>query len=47
MEVVTSEPISLLTKKGENIEDVKQKVMVEKDLNAPIKKGDQVRELSN
>ena len=42
LDVVTSEPISLLTKKGENIEDVSQKVTVDKDLKAPIKKGDAV-----
>ena len=42
MDVVTSEPISLLTKKGENIDDVSQKVTVHKDLKAPIKKGDTV-----
>jgi D-alanyl-D-alanine carboxypeptidase (penicillin-binding protein 5/6) len=46
VEVVTSEPISLLTKKGETIEDVKQKVKVSKDLKAPIKKGDQVGTLT-
>jgi D-alanyl-D-alanine carboxypeptidase (penicillin-binding protein 5/6) len=45
LDVVTSEPISLLTKKGENIEDVSQKVTVQKDLKAPIKKGDPVGEL--
>ena len=45
LDVVTSEPISLLTKKGENIEDVSQKVTVHKDLKAPIKKGDPVGEL--
>ena len=45
LDIVTSEPISLLTKKGENIEDVSQKVTVQKDLKAPIKKGDPVGEL--
>ena len=45
LDVVTSEPISLLTKKGENIEDVSQKVTVHKDLKAPIKKGDPVGKL--
>ena len=45
LDVVTSEPISLLTKKGENIDDVSQKVTVHKDLKAPIKKGDPVGEL--
>lgn len=42
LDVVTSEPISLLTKKGENIEDINQKITIDKDLKAPIKKGDQV-----
>lgn len=46
VEVVTSERISLLTKKGENIEDIKQKVVIHKDLKAPIKKGDQVGTLT-
>ncbi|MBO0962878.1 D-alanyl-D-alanine carboxypeptidase [Neobacillus sp. MM2021_6] len=39
---VTSEPLSLLTKKGEKTEDVKQKIVLQKNLNAPIKKGDKV-----
>lgn len=39
---VTSEPLSLLTKKGEKTEDVKQKIVFQKNLNAPIKKGDKV-----
>ncbi|MCL6570480.1 MAG: D-alanyl-D-alanine carboxypeptidase [Bacillus sp. (in: Bacteria)] len=42
VEAVTSEPMSLLTKKGEKIEDVKQKVNLKKNLNAPINKGDKV-----
>jgi serine-type D-Ala-D-Ala carboxypeptidase (penicillin-binding protein 5/6) len=42
VEVITSEPISLLTKKGENIDDVKQQLDVNKDLKAPIKKGDKI-----
>ncbi len=42
VEVITSEPISLLTKKGETIDDVKQQVDVNKDLKAPIKKGDTI-----
>ena len=45
LDVVTSEPISLLTKKGENIDDVSQKITVHKDFKAPIKKGDPVGEL--
>jgi len=46
VEMVTSESISLLTKKGETIEDVKQKVTLKKDLKAPIKKGDQIGTLT-
>jgi serine-type D-Ala-D-Ala carboxypeptidase (penicillin-binding protein 5/6) len=42
VEAVTSEPISLLTKKGENIDDIQQTVNVNKDLKAPIKKGDPI-----
>jgi D-alanyl-D-alanine carboxypeptidase (penicillin-binding protein 5/6) len=42
VEAVTSEPLSLLTKKGEKTEDVKQKVILQKNLNAPINKGDTV-----
>jgi D-alanyl-D-alanine carboxypeptidase (penicillin-binding protein 5/6) len=42
VEVITNEPISLLTKKGETIDDVKQQLDVNKDLKAPIKKGDKI-----
>ncbi|WML45182.1 D-alanyl-D-alanine carboxypeptidase family protein [Neobacillus sp. PS3-40] len=42
VEAVTSEPLSLLTKKGEKTENVKQKIILQKHLNAPIHKGDQV-----
>jgi D-alanyl-D-alanine carboxypeptidase (penicillin-binding protein 5/6) len=42
VEAVTSEPISLLTKKGEKSEDVKRKVIINKNLKAPIKKGDKI-----
>jgi serine-type D-Ala-D-Ala carboxypeptidase (penicillin-binding protein 5/6) len=42
VEAVTSEPISILTKKGEKTQDVKQKVILQKNLKAPISKGDQV-----
>jgi serine-type D-Ala-D-Ala carboxypeptidase (penicillin-binding protein 5/6) len=40
--LVTSEQISILTKKGETIEDVKQEVVVNEKINAPIKKGDKL-----
>jgi D-alanyl-D-alanine carboxypeptidase (penicillin-binding protein 5/6) len=42
VDIVTSEPISLLTKKGETVEDVKQSITIDENLKAPIKKGDQV-----
>ncbi|MBE4910366.1 D-alanyl-D-alanine carboxypeptidase [Bacillus luteolus] len=40
--LVTSEQISVLTKKGENIDDVVQEVVVDEKINAPIKKGDKL-----
>jgi D-alanyl-D-alanine carboxypeptidase (penicillin-binding protein 5/6) len=42
VEAVTSEHLSLLTKKGEKTKDVKQKILYKKDINAPVQKGDQV-----
>jgi D-alanyl-D-alanine carboxypeptidase (penicillin-binding protein 5/6) len=39
---VTSEPLSLLTKKGEKTSNVTKKVILKKDLNAPIHKGDTI-----
>jgi len=42
IKAVTSEPISLLTKKGEKTEDVKQKIKINKNLQAPINKGDKI-----
>jgi D-alanyl-D-alanine carboxypeptidase (penicillin-binding protein 5/6) len=39
---VTSEPLSLLTKKGEKTEDVKQKIILKKNINAPVNIGEQV-----
>jgi serine-type D-Ala-D-Ala carboxypeptidase (penicillin-binding protein 5/6) len=39
---VTSEPISLLTKKGESIEKVQKNITLQKNLKAPVLKGDQV-----
>lgn len=45
IEAVTSEPISLLTKKGDSVEDVKQEIVIMKDIKAPVKKGDKVGEL--
>lgn len=45
IEVVTSEPISLLTKKGESVDDVKQEIVLKKEIKAPLKKGDKIGEL--
>ncbi|PLS01641.1 D-alanyl-D-alanine carboxypeptidase family protein [Neobacillus cucumis] len=42
IEAVTSEPISILTKKGEKTQDVKQRITLQKKIKAPITKGDQV-----
>lgn len=42
VDAVTSERLSLLTKKGEKTDHVEQKVILQKNLNAPIQKGDQV-----
>lgn len=39
---VTSESVSLLTKKGEDVKDVKQKITLDKTMKAPIEKGDKV-----
>lgn len=39
---VTSEPISILTKKGGNPKDFTQKIIMDKELKAPIKQGDQI-----
>lgn len=45
VEALTSEPISLLTKKGENVDDVKKEITLNKDLKAPIGKGDKIGSL--
>ncbi len=42
VEAVTSESLSLLTKKGEETKNVKQKIVLNKKLKAPIQKGDKV-----
>jgi serine-type D-Ala-D-Ala carboxypeptidase (penicillin-binding protein 5/6) len=39
---VTSEPISLLTKKGESIDKVQKKITLQKNLKAPVLKGDRL-----
>ncbi|AZB43413.1 D-alanyl-D-alanine carboxypeptidase [Bacillus sp. FJAT-42376] len=38
--LVTSEPISLLTKKGENMKNMTKQIIPKKNLSAPLKKGD-------
>ncbi|WP_078553159.1 D-alanyl-D-alanine carboxypeptidase family protein [Bacillus alkalicellulosilyticus] len=43
--VVTSESVSVLTKKGESIDDVEEKLTFTTDLQAPVKKGDVVGSL--
>jgi D-alanyl-D-alanine carboxypeptidase (penicillin-binding protein 5/6) len=43
--LMTSEPISVLTKKGENVDDVTQEIVMKKDVQAPIKKGDELGSL--
>jgi serine-type D-Ala-D-Ala carboxypeptidase (penicillin-binding protein 5/6) len=45
IEAVTSEPISLLTKKGESVEEVKQEIILNEDIKAPLKKGDKIGQL--
>lgn len=42
VEALTSEPISLLTRKGEDIEDVKEKISLKKNLKAPVEKGEEI-----
>ncbi|WP_110111213.1 D-alanyl-D-alanine carboxypeptidase family protein [Bacillus sp. CGMCC 1.16541] len=40
--VVTSEPISILLKKGASAKDVKTEVKLNKNINAPVEKGDEL-----
>lgn len=42
IDAVTSEPISILSKKGEKTEDIKKVISIKKNLHAPINKGDKV-----
>ncbi|UAL45846.1 D-alanyl-D-alanine carboxypeptidase family protein [Sutcliffiella horikoshii] len=42
VDAVTSEPISVLTKKGENTDDVEKIITVDENVKAPVKKGDKV-----
>ncbi|MRX74294.1 D-alanyl-D-alanine carboxypeptidase [Bacillus lacus] len=43
---VTSEPISVLAKKGEDVKDVSQEVNIKKKIAAPVKKGDRLGTLT-
>lgn len=42
VDAVTSEPISVLTKKGENTDDVEKVITVDENVKAPVNKGDKV-----
>lgn len=46
VEALTSEPISLLTKKGESIKEIEQKITLNKKIKAPVQKGDQIATLT-
>lgn len=43
--LITSESISVLTKKGESVDDVTQEIVMKKDVQAPIKMGDELGSL--
>ncbi|MCP3738661.1 D-alanyl-D-alanine carboxypeptidase family protein [Rossellomorea sp. BNER] len=45
VEAMTDEPISLLTKKGEKLNDIEKKITLDRDLKAPIKKGEEIGEV--
>ncbi|WP_078432721.1 D-alanyl-D-alanine carboxypeptidase family protein [Metabacillus halosaccharovorans] len=40
--LMTSEPISVLTKKGEKVDDVTQEILMKNDIKAPVNKGDEL-----
>ncbi|MGY3716385.1 D-alanyl-D-alanine carboxypeptidase family protein [Sutcliffiella cohnii] len=42
IDAVTSEPISMLTKKSETVDDVIQEIKINEKIQAPVKKGDPV-----
>lgn len=42
IEALTSEPISILTKKGESVKEIKQSVKLKENVKAPVKKGDEI-----
>jgi D-alanyl-D-alanine carboxypeptidase (penicillin-binding protein 5/6) len=45
LNLVTSEPISVLTKKGGSVKDVTQEVVMKQNLKAPLSKGDELGKL--
>lgn len=45
IDAVTSESISVLTKKGETVDDVTQEIVLKDDVKAPVKKGDEIGQL--
>lgn len=46
VQLMTSEPISILTKKGESIDDMKQEVVFKQNITAPIKEGEELGTLT-
>nr|WP_051023197.1 D-alanyl-D-alanine carboxypeptidase family protein [Calidifontibacillus oryziterrae] len=45
VEAVTSEQISILTKKGETVDDVVHEIVINENIEAPIQKGDEIGKL--
>jgi D-alanyl-D-alanine carboxypeptidase (penicillin-binding protein 5/6) len=45
VQVVTSEPISFLTKKGTSTKDIKEDIQLKESVKAPIQKGDEIGSL--
>ncbi|USK32411.1 D-alanyl-D-alanine carboxypeptidase [Bacillus sp. F19] len=45
LNLVTSEPISVLTKRGGSVKDITQEVVMKQNLQAPLKKGDELGKL--
>lgn len=43
--LVTSETISVLTRKGDKVSDIKKEIIINESIKAPIKKGDQLGKL--
>ncbi|MFC0298098.1 D-alanyl-D-alanine carboxypeptidase family protein [Geobacillus jurassicus] len=42
VEAVTSEPVSVLTKKGQSVEQIEKVIKVKDDVKAPVRKGDEL-----